>query len=892
MLRAKLSLAICMAIGLTSCGGGSGGGDGKTTPAEPSVPQVETKPDFSVLAIDGYLHKALVCEDINLDLQCSDEELLGRTDENGRLKGKRLNENAPLLVTAVPGMTIDSDRPNQTVDHAFAMYGLPGQVAVTPYTHLAYSLAKESAAGAEITQSMFATAQADVEAMMKRTLLLDQHAEMTQVWGDYISARGSSSGQELLAQIHFVAKLMAKLQSQKEVVTDVSDYLTAIPGYQSDINSIDWSKPVPEVALDKDGQLNINYSPTVNLDLKAELEMELEQAGFIQGEEYGAYLQLVEPYGPSLFNDDKPISFSAITLDTMLVNGLTLTLTSSENYVQLAVKGVAEVAGAVSIPLTYTDSDGVKAKLTLDFEVKPSEKNLPPVVNQNVKAQIDSDIANQTWQQKQPVSINTNALFSDPEGKELIITANLPAGLSYNPDTGLIQGEPTIAGAGQIISLIAQEATNRQFVDVQFSVPEILPAKGASNDLIAKLESQPYYLVERHSVASDFLHSLACKQVTFANGKIHVVAGSSDCEVANAESTLLGEYQVQDGKVFVTYQDDGRRVSFSEYPQPDMVWGAFFILEQAEEESNEGFKKERVLRFYDNTVAAEQAGKRSKGQFLFNGKLESVEARAYRYWDNDTTVFVSAEISFKDRDCYPLFWPQSLWDKDQYYLTDIVKASFAIEGYAQGTVTTSVAHDNGFDCIIKASFAADAATDNPLAQLMPLNSAHFELKPDWVGEMEAIVLSTPIGQPTWDNTDLHSLDLDTYYIVATRKQNETSGGSPDTQRNELYKVTSQGDGSWHFEQWQDSQWALEDQIKAVSYHYDKSKTNARGILVFGPSDSWIHDLSKAQQELYTKQDPSAKEGAILGAPDYNLGRIYSDFNNALMDYEQDAVASQ
>ncbi|MEB3356584.1 MAG: putative Ig domain-containing protein, partial [Synechococcales bacterium] len=60
-----------------------------------------------------------------------------------------------------------------------------------------------------------------------------------------------------------------------------------------------------------------------------------------------------------------------------------------------------------------------------------------------------STIPAKTWQEDVYFAIDLSTYFSDPDGDEMTFTAaNLPDGLTINPDTGILTGTPTNAAVG------------------------------------------------------------------------------------------------------------------------------------------------------------------------------------------------------------------------------------------------------------------------------------------------------------------------------------------------------------------------------------------------------------------------------------------------------------
>jgi hypothetical protein len=121
---ARLTLAVLILFGLTSCGGGTSVNSSSTS--------------FSGTAMDGYLYKANVFLDLNENGTFDTVEPTATTSETGgfTLSATQAQINTyKVVVVAVAGVTIDQDSPNTTVTAGFTMMSPPGNhEVVSPLT--------------------------------------------------------------------------------------------------------------------------------------------------------------------------------------------------------------------------------------------------------------------------------------------------------------------------------------------------------------------------------------------------------------------------------------------------------------------------------------------------------------------------------------------------------------------------------------------------------------------------------------------------------------------------------------------------------------------------------------------------------------------------------------
>ncbi len=138
--------------------------------------------------------------------------------------------------------------------------------------------------------------------------------------------------------------------------------------------------------------------------------------------------------------------------------------------------------------ITYTISDGNGGTSTATVEVTVAPVNDAPVV--------DSPLPNVTGVDDETVSIPTAGNFSDVDGDMLSFSASgLPAGLSIDPDTGLITGtidnQASQVNGGVYTVTVTADDGNGGMVSTSFTYTVTNPAPTATNDTAATDEDTP-----------------------------------------------------------------------------------------------------------------------------------------------------------------------------------------------------------------------------------------------------------------------------------------------------------------------------------------------------------------------------------------------------------------
>lgn len=167
-----------------------------------SLPQPQSQ-SISGIALDGYLYKAKVCLDKNNNAICdnADGDII-TTDDKGRFTLNIDNDadKYSILVEAVPGLTIDMDKPHHTIESGFTLE-VPSvsSKVVSPITLLISSVSKTSGISFdEATQLVASELQIDKQL----------------VTSDY-----SIPNSEMSRQIHMLARGMTRVLQKAQAAS-------------------------------------------------------------------------------------------------------------------------------------------------------------------------------------------------------------------------------------------------------------------------------------------------------------------------------------------------------------------------------------------------------------------------------------------------------------------------------------------------------------------------------------------------------------------------------------------------------------------------------------------------------------------------------------------------
>lgn len=172
VLKTSVVLSSLLALGACGGGGGTSSPSGATT--------------LSGVALDGYLYRAEVCLDLNDNFLCDVNEPAAITDEQGRftlndVTQSQMNAHS-ILVNAIANVTVDQDKPGETIARSYLLTAPAGSTTISPLTTLikaemVLNRMDSSAAGANVINKLFYNADSN----WKRLLTLNS------IYSDYIS---------------------------------------------------------------------------------------------------------------------------------------------------------------------------------------------------------------------------------------------------------------------------------------------------------------------------------------------------------------------------------------------------------------------------------------------------------------------------------------------------------------------------------------------------------------------------------------------------------------------------------------------------------------------------------------------------------------------------------
>jgi len=205
----RVAAAMVLTFMLSACGGG-GGGD---TPTPTPTPAVTT---LSGLALDGYLHRAKVCVDVNGNGRCEAGEPTTETAVDGSFSlnaPEAQASSAAVLVEVIPGTTFDSDSPGTPVTQAFTLTAPIGSsTVISPLTTL---VAARMADGAGLDLARAAVSS-----------LLGLSSQW--VMGDYVAGQASPEAAAAHRVAAAVARVMADVESGADQSASLQSRLEAV----------------------------------------------------------------------------------------------------------------------------------------------------------------------------------------------------------------------------------------------------------------------------------------------------------------------------------------------------------------------------------------------------------------------------------------------------------------------------------------------------------------------------------------------------------------------------------------------------------------------------------------------------------------------------------------
>lgn len=236
-ITAKTFLATSItALSLTGCGGGSVGA---------------VMGSLTGTAADGYLVGATVCLDENLNGTCDTTEPSTTTGPGGQwsLNATPAQEkNAPILVKAIAGSTIDEDTGN-AVARNYALYAPAGYKNVNPVTSLVFQQAVKQGLIAPNSQQAITSVEQDIAQKV-----FGSTADSSLLKDDYVKGetdKTDPTAQAKFKEAHDLAKAIAATVSgslaktNQTVISNDGESAVELAAYQNALNHLSTLKAIP-----------------------------------------------------------------------------------------------------------------------------------------------------------------------------------------------------------------------------------------------------------------------------------------------------------------------------------------------------------------------------------------------------------------------------------------------------------------------------------------------------------------------------------------------------------------------------------------------------------------------------------------------------------------------
>ncbi|MGF1722014.1 putative Ig domain-containing protein [Vibrio kyushuensis] len=349
-------------------------------------PNPDPEPKTRVIkAIDGYLYNA----DVALGSNC-EIELLKKTDQNGEIEIPSEYDELPVCVTAISGQTVDMSR-GLIQGSGFTLRALTGDI-VNPMTQLVH----------EIMESDSTLSLDEATVLAKQGFAaLDVNGDL--IFGDYIE---QSENDENAQALTIIAELLVdnhvlSADDKMSITTLVSEDVSKKIESEEDIRDY-----FPTIESDSNGSISIspNHRPNViDKNVPDDINVIFEEA-------------INHIYAADFFEDKDgdELTYSMDVLGSLGRNyGLNI-----DRYTGV-ISGTPSAAGNFTM-LVYAHDGKVRSN-PASISLTVQSENLPPVVNEQVKAQIQKVISNWSVVQGEYSEnhVNIDGLFVDPENDTL-----------------------------------------------------------------------------------------------------------------------------------------------------------------------------------------------------------------------------------------------------------------------------------------------------------------------------------------------------------------------------------------------------------------------------------------------------------------------------------------
>ncbi|MFH4413958.1 putative Ig domain-containing protein [Vibrio diabolicus] len=549
----KMSLlAASVAIALTGCGGGSGSDNTSTAQS-----------GLEITAIDGYLKNAAVWVDTNENLVLDtgeDTKLDVVTNEYGKFTLPEEYKSQTVFIQAVAGQTEDTTR--GIVTETFSLASKSGSSVVNPMTNMVVSkVAKQLAS--DPTLDVIAAKKAAKEEVVAKLTQSGLNVDASMIFGDYIAKADESKEAQALNAIGeaLVDNADIDVEKQLEVADLVAKEANDIIENNGDMT--DFSPVITVPTDDSPIVVEKNHRPTSS--------QAVEPITVVLGEAITSFTASFT----DIDDDTLTYELKALKLANGL-NGLSINSTTG------AISGTPESAGVFTYQVFATDEHKARS-YPLTFTVTVEAPNTAPVVNEDVKAQLQAEVDAWYWVEgEQPVdTLNISTLFDDADSDLLTYTVETSISKNGGVETGFqvhVDGNGNISFDGPLpfkaaagtesLYVYAKDSVNADEPLVVFALPEIIEGTPVVPEppvvSVADLQNKFLHFVEVGSNGTNYTNAW-CDSIYFdsASNKIYwsnrTDANKHSCvdeDLNNFTSEIT--YTIEDGLIKSTnFAQDG-----------------------------------------------------------------------------------------------------------------------------------------------------------------------------------------------------------------------------------------------------------------------------------------------------------------------------------------------
>lgn len=549
----KMSLlAASVAIALTGCGGGSGSDNTSTAQS-----------GLEITAIDGYLKNAAVWVDTNENLVLDtgeDTKLDVVTNEYGKFTLPEEYKSQTVFIQAFAGQTEDTTR--GIVTETFSLASTSGSSVVNPMTNMVVSKVVKQLAS-DPTLDVVAAKKAAKEEVVAKLTQSGLNVDASMIFGDYIAKADESKEAQALNAIGEALVDNADIDVEKQL--EVAD-LVAKEANNIIENNGDMTDFAPVITVPKDDSpivVEKNHRPTSS--------QAVEPIKVVLGEAITSFTASFTD-----INDDTlTYELKALKLANGL-NGLSINSTTG------AISGTPESAGVFTYQVFATDEHKARS-YPLTFTVTVEAPNTAPVVNEDVKAQLQAEVDAWYWVEgEQPVdTLNISTLFDDADSDLLTYTVETSISKNGGVETGFqvhVDGNGNISFDGPLpfkaaagtesLYVYAKDSINADEPLVVFALPEIIEGTPVVPEppvvSVADLQNKFLHFVEVGSNGTNYTNAW-CDSIYFdsASNKLYwsnrTDANKQSCvdeDLNNFTSEIT--YTIEDGLIKSTnFAQDG-----------------------------------------------------------------------------------------------------------------------------------------------------------------------------------------------------------------------------------------------------------------------------------------------------------------------------------------------